>query len=424
MTDLEDRVRDALLARAGSSPRVRTRGSGRGQGRAPRHPAAGGRPRRQRWLTRFTPLAAAAAVLVYRARTVHLRGDRRLRWSPARGDAGARRRTAGSPGWTAPSPACTKKIPVSGVQISAKVTVNGSPPRGRAYRKNQYPQRKRTSPCARPMTARGSELARVPPRPRQLVRVDRPSHRLPLRTATSSERDRGRRSPPCRRSWRTARGSGSRAYGRGFPYAAWWLAYPQGISATLVFRDAAGRVVKEIAEPYPPASALRHPVPLTPLSPVWGAPRPCQQARVQQVTDGIKVWTFIGFTVPQPVQPYHALHPLSARSRLGTRRRASRHLHHPRHASAIFALYPTSRVHRSPAPLRRARTKYTTSHELSLPFLSYPQLGHAGLPQRGGTRGRRPARARQPLAERAAAPRHRSPVGSWERWRGARCRSG
>jgi hypothetical protein len=101
---------------------------------------------------------------------------------------------------------------------------------------------------------------------------------------------------------------GGLAYGAGFPYAVWWLAYPQGIGATIVFRDAAGRVVKEIAEPYPSASALKHPVPLSPdaVSGVTGAATSCQQARVPQVMDGIKIWTYIGFTVPQAVQPHGA----------------------------------------------------------------------------------------------------------------------
>jgi hypothetical protein len=80
---------------------------------------------------------------------------------------------------------------------------------------------------------------------------------------------------------------GDVAYGRGFPYAAWWVNYPQGISATLVFRDAAGQAVKEIAAPYPVTFALRHPAPI----PQYG---PCQQARIQQVMDGIKVRTYVG----------------------------------------------------------------------------------------------------------------------------------
>jgi hypothetical protein len=101
---------------------------------------------------------------------------------------------------------------------------------------------------------------------------------------------------------------GSVAYGSGFPYAAWWLVYPEGIAATLVFRDAAGQVVAKVSEPYPPASALKHPAPLAPpvYRGVTAADSPCQQARVQQVMDGIKVWTYVGFTVPEPVQPNNA----------------------------------------------------------------------------------------------------------------------
>jgi hypothetical protein len=137
---------------------------------------------------------------------------------------------------------------------------------------------------------------------------------------------------------------GSVAYGRGFPYAAWWVDYLQGISATLVFRDAAGQVVKEIAEPYPPAGNPRHQVvQLTP----WNPSLPCQQARVQQVADGIKVWTFIGFTVPAPAQPNHAPPTLcestgvgnAPASYIGTYAMPAGHV-----VKRIFALYPTSSV--------------------------------------------------------------------------------
>ena len=95
----------------------------------------------------------------------------------------------------------------------------------------------------------------------QLVRVDNPSHGGPcgssvsgiaVASVTSMEADLA--------NGRVVRGSV--AYGRGFPYAAWWVTYPEGIAATLVFRDAAGQAVEEIAAPYPTASALRHPAPL------------------------------------------------------------------------------------------------------------------------------------------------------------------
>ena len=65
MTDLEDRVRDALLTWAEeftTSPDAWERTRARAGRRAIRRQAR--RPERQRWLTRFTPLAAAAAVVV------------------------------------------------------------------------------------------------------------------------------------------------------------------------------------------------------------------------------------------------------------------------------------------------------------------------------------------------------------------------
>jgi hypothetical protein len=96
---------------------------------------------------------------------------------------------------------------------------------------------------------------------------------------------------------------GTVAYGAGFPYAAWWIGYPPGISATLVFRGAAGNVVKEIAEPFPAASALKHPAPLPPdylvvpadCTGLQSDKLPTQQVRAQQVMDGIKVWTYVRF---------------------------------------------------------------------------------------------------------------------------------
>src|SRR5690242_21903147 len=65
MTDLEEQVRDALNAQAGrftASPDAWQRTTARTRRRAPKRQAH--HPARQRWLTRFTPLAAAAAVVV------------------------------------------------------------------------------------------------------------------------------------------------------------------------------------------------------------------------------------------------------------------------------------------------------------------------------------------------------------------------
>jgi hypothetical protein len=141
---------------------------------------------------------------------------------------------------------------------------------------------------------------------------------------------------------------GGLAYGAGFPYAVWWLAYPQGIGATVVFRDTAGRVVKEIAEPFPPASALKHPAPIAPVptgDTGWDAA--CKQARVQQVMDGITIWTYIGFSVPSAVQPNHAKPTLcEVTGIVGAESTFAGTYTLPagQAARTFFALYPTSSV--------------------------------------------------------------------------------
>jgi hypothetical protein len=205
-------------------------------------------------------------------------------------------------------PVLSKKFPVVGVQISAKVTVNGVTTWWTRIPENKYPQSHADLALCQTHGGGASSGPEGPLRRGQLVRVDNASHGglndgnaangIAVASVTSMEAD-------------LANGSvvhGSVAYGRGFPYAAWWLVYPEGIAATLVFRDAAGQAVATVAEPYPPASALKHPAPLAPAvyRGVTAADSPCQQARVQQVMDGIKVWTYVGFTVPEPVQPNNA----------------------------------------------------------------------------------------------------------------------
>ena len=126
MTDLEDRVRDALLARAGeftASPDAWERTRARAGDRAIRRQA--GVPRRQRWLTRFTPLAAAAAVLVIGAGTAIVAGTGGFNGSPAPQASPTATGRGGFPGLDCAFPGTSKKIPVVGVPISAKVTVNG-----------------------------------------------------------------------------------------------------------------------------------------------------------------------------------------------------------------------------------------------------------------------------------------------------------
>ena len=309
MTDLEDRVRYALQARAmrfTASPDAWERTRARAGDRAVRRQAR--RPARQRWLTRFTPLAAAAAVLVIGVGTAIVAETGGFSRSPAP-------QARPSPGVVRPGfggldcvfPGMSKRFPVAGVQISAKVTVKGVTTWWTRIPESKYPNSHADLALCQVNEHGGTSGPESRLGPGQLVRASAPFSGLGGATSmsgiavgsvTSVEAD-------------LANGNverGGLAYGAGFPYAVWWLAYPQGIGATVVFRDAAGRVVKEIAEPWPPASALRHPVPLTPVSvaAVTGRATSCQQARVQQVMDGIKVWTYIGFTVPQAVQPHGA----------------------------------------------------------------------------------------------------------------------
>jgi hypothetical protein len=319
MTDLEERVRDALRARAGeftASADAWERTTARAGRRAIRRQAR--RPGRQRWLTRFTPLAAAAAVLVIGVGGATLAGTGVLRHVGLGPDGNTAPRATPSPekgggrgakrGVPCAFPGMPKKIPVSGVPISAKVTVDNVTTWWTRIPKSMYPQVNTDLNLCQRHGSGGSGSPVAPLGPGQLVQADTPFGGLndgmhvsgiAVASVTSVEAD-------------LANGSvahGWVAYGRGFPYAAWWLAYPQGIAATLVFRNAAGQPVKKIAEPYPPASALKNAVPITP-APGGRAPvtsRPCMQAKVPQVMDGIKVWTYVGFTVPEPVQPNHAL---------------------------------------------------------------------------------------------------------------------
>ncbi len=342
MTDLEDRVRDALLARAGeftASPDAWERTRARAGRRAVRRQA--GRPRRQRWLTRFTPLAAAAAVLVIAAGSAifaETGGTPAPRATPTSAGQG------GFPGVDCAFPGMNKKIRVAGVQISAKVTVNGVTTWWTRIPEDKYPHVKTDLSLCQSHGYGASSTPKLPLDPGQLVRADGPPTTFLADSSSVSGIAAGSVTSV---SAVLANGHvipGSVAYGRGFPYAAWWVDYLQGISATLVFRDAAGRVVKEIAEPYPPAGNPRHQVvQLTP----WNPSLPCQQARVQQVADGIKVWTYIGFTDPEPVQPTHALPTLCESTGVGNAPASfigTYALPAGKVVKRIFALYPTSSV--------------------------------------------------------------------------------
>lgn len=319
MTDLEERVRAALHARAWQftpSPDAWERTQAKAGRRAIRRQARD--PDRHRWLTRFTPLAAAAAVVVIGVGTAILAETGGFSAAPHKTDLGQAGSQSPVPLRTSSSggrvlgPPCSfpripKNIPVAGVQISAKVTVKGVTTWWTRIPESLYPQAKTTLAVCQLNADGGSGGPESPLGHGQLVRASDPTHGLGGGASVSGIAAASVTSVEAV----LANGNvvqGGLAYGSGFPYAVWWLTYPQDIGATLVFRDAAGQVVKKKAEPYPPAGAVKHPVALTPddVSGVTGTAASCQQARVQQVMDGIKIWTYVGLTVPQAVQPHHA----------------------------------------------------------------------------------------------------------------------
>jgi hypothetical protein len=316
MTDLEERVRDALHAKAGefnASPDAWERTKARVGRRAFSRSAH--RPARQRWLTRLTPLAAAAAVLVIGMGTATVAEPggfsavlRHVGLGPSSSPA-PKTTPSSAPslgGWAGGAPCAFpgQSTKVAGVPISAKVTLDGVTTwwtqvqsdfsvLGRVRESDlamcqSYPDDDTGVPPYRPYGV-DAGMPVYPFGKGQLVQANTPItgdfrgssvSGIAVASVVSVEAD-------------LANGHvvrGSVAYGRGFPYAAWWVNYPQGISATLVFRDAAGQAVKEIAAPYPTASELRNPAPVLPLQ----VSCPCEQARVQQVMDGIKVWTYVG----------------------------------------------------------------------------------------------------------------------------------
>ncbi len=372
MTDLEEQVRDALNAQAGrftASPDAWQRTTARARRRAPKRQAH--HPARQRWLNRFTPLAAAAAVIVIGVGTATLAETGGLRAAPRHASPASSAiptlkatpkstpsASVGDPltqGVACDVPGLPKTAPVVGVQISAKVTKDGIStwwtrvPKGFSHNAGTL------SLCQSRSNGGGGGVE--PPLSRgQLLRVDSFDIGLSVNSAaggiaeasvTSVEADlaNGKVVP------------GTVAYGAGFPYAAWWIGYPPGISATLVFRDAAGDVVKEIAEPFPAASALKHPAPLPPDYPVVPADctglksdkLPTQQVRAQQVMDGIKVWTYVRFVYwANAVAP--TLCELTGITGATANYVGAYTLPAGQSARTVFVLYPTSSLSGVAAP--------------------------------------------------------------------------
>jgi hypothetical protein len=316
MTDLEERVRDALRAQAGEftvSPdawqRTKARAARRTTGRGPA-------PAGQGWLARFTPLAVAAAVLGIGIGTAVLAGTggftaitRGVGLGPGPGS--TPQATPSSFGGRPPRAGpCTRVIwlatgaprgvPAGAVSYAGVIAwfsqLNGRLWLCTAHRlggNGSYVGTLGHGTLAVDVAGGGPVAGQT--RAGAVVK-----------SATSVEA-------------MLANGhdvQGAVKLGHGFPYAVWWVSYPAADSATLVFRDAAGHVVTRLHETtQPPPShrpqgnPLEHPVLLTPSDVLCGGPSrrpPSQLVRVRQVMDGIKVWTYVRFVYPVdsgPVAP-------------------------------------------------------------------------------------------------------------------------
>lgn len=367
MTDLEERVRDALHARAGeftASPDAWERTRARAGRLAVRRRAR--RPMRQRWLTRLTPLAAAAAVLVIGLGTATVAEPgglgavlRHVGLGPSSGPAPKTTPSPGPPlgdwigGLPCALPGQSAKDHVAGVPISAKVTLDGVTTWWTRVESDfRVLGQTRKSDLALCQTYPDDDTAAPPYRPYgvdagmpvypfgkgQLVQSSTPItgdsrgafvNGIAVASVVSVEAD-------------LANGHvvrGDVAYGGGFPYTAWWVTYPQGISATLVFRDAAGQAVKKIAAPYPTASQLRNPAPVPPLL----VSCPCEHARVQQVMDGMKVWTYVGVAAAAAGTPA-MLRETTGLATATVPYSGTYTMPAGQAARTVFVLYPTSSV--------------------------------------------------------------------------------
>ena len=358
MTDLEERVRDALRARAEeftASPDAWERTRARAGRRAIRRQAQ--RPGRQRWLTRFTPLAAAAAVLVIGAGTAILAGTGGYSRSPA--PQATQTATAPteptppdrpprSPGWIVPFPSRhIEEVP----RRRRPDQREGNGERGHhlvdAHTGEQVPP---VTCGPGPCQTHGGGASSGPEGPLrqgQLVRVDNASHGglndgnaangIAAASVTSVEADLANGSVV-----RGQRGLRPRLPVRGLvAHLPARASRPRWYSAT-----PPGRRSRRWPSPTRRRAQLKHPVRRL-GSPAGTATDPCQQARVQQVMDGIKVWTYVGFHYPRAgagqQRQAHALRGHRHRRRRGGLRGR---LHQPagQVARRIFVLNPTQTV--------------------------------------------------------------------------------
>jgi hypothetical protein len=86
----------------------------------------------------------------------------------------------------------------------------------------------------------------------------------------------------------------------GFPFAEWWVNYPKypwDVSTVFVFRDTAGHVVTRLNLKFrTPVNPLTHPTALPPAAVICSFEGgESQLVRVPQTMDGFKTWTYIEF---------------------------------------------------------------------------------------------------------------------------------
>jgi hypothetical protein len=294
MTDLEERVREALRAQAETltaSPDAWHRVAARAGGR----PSwLSGSPARQRLADRLLPLAAAAAVLavgIGMAVVTEVGGWGAILRGPGPATARTPQETM-STGQTGPRwsvSACATFPGTVGAPAGGPVEINGLT-LGYFRVTNAKPATHLDGLwfCA---LGPGGVATRLPALDGKTLAAEAGSGSTHfgavVRSATSVEAELA--------NGRQVRGTVQA--GRGAPYAVWLVKYPVLDTATLVFRNAAGHVLTRLPlDIPPPVSPLNSPQLLPP------AADQCQSAssqtaavRVPQVMDGIRVWTYVRF---------------------------------------------------------------------------------------------------------------------------------
>jgi hypothetical protein len=297
MNDLEDRLRTALAARAAdftASPDAWERTTARA--RRPLRMFTFGIPGR-RGLSRFTPLAAAAAVVAVAITTAALASTGG--WHDlvsGRPATAVRHQTAplrprprlGTPG------ALTTRLPCGGPDVRKSAAFTGQStttwftwvPTQNAY----YMCDLRYSNGHYLAGDWGGGVAPTGSAVASANLWDGGEAGLVAKSATSVTAD-------------LANGRhivGTVRLSPGFPLAEWWVdhsPYPWDVSVVFVFRDAAGHVVTRLSRAFAtPVNPLAHPTPLTPAAVRCSFEGgESQLVRVPQTVDGFPTWTYIQF---------------------------------------------------------------------------------------------------------------------------------